>query len=141
MNSVDPRAAGKECPRAKKIEIVRRQMQLRKQHDVVLKIGDMVLSNRAEKNDPPPEGGLLDLLVNDFRAILQHEAASGTPAPKVPALVKPREATTGTTKLTAELLEKQRAKAAAFTRAFYATHQQGCFEAFRMTRTKPVRWV
>ena len=141
MNSVDPRAAGKEYSHAQKIEIVRRQIQLRKQYDGVLKIGDMVLSNRTGKNDPSPEDGLLDFLVNDFRAILQHEAVSGIPAPKVPALVKPREATTGTTKLTAELLEKQRAKAAAFTRAFYATHQQGCFEAFRMTRTKPVRWV
>ena len=102
----------------------------------MLKIGDMVLSNRTGKNDPSPEDGLLDLLVNDLRAILQHEAVSGIPAPKVPALVKPREATTGTTKLAAELLEKQRAKAAAFTRAFYATHQQGFFEAFRMTRTR-----
>ena len=139
MNSVDPRAAGKEYSHAQKIEIVRRQIQLRKQYDGVLKIGDMVLSNRTGKNDPSPEDGLLDFLVNDFRAILQHEAVSGIPAPKVPALVKPREATTGATKLAAELLEKQRVKAAAFTRAFYATHQQGYFQAFRMTRTRVPR--
>ena len=54
----------------------------------------------------------------------------------MPALVKPREATTGASKFAAELLEKQRLKSAAFTRAFYATHQQGHFEAFKMTRTR-----
>jgi hypothetical protein len=136
MTSVDPSAAGKEYSHAQKIEIVRRQIQLRKQHDGIKQMGDMVLSNRTGKNDPSPEEGLLELLINDFRAILQHEAVSGIPAPKVPALVKPREATTGATKLAAELLDKQRVKAAAFTRAFYATHQQGYFEAFRMTRTR-----
>ena len=42
----------------------------------------------------------------------------------------------GSSNLAIELLKKQRAKADAHTREFYATHTQGYFEAFRMTRTR-----
>ena len=53
-----------------------------------------------------------------------------------PDLVKPRATTVGSSKLATELLTKQRAKAEAHKRAFYASHQDGHFEAFRMTRTR-----
>jgi hypothetical protein len=79
---VDPMHPGKEFSHASKTGIVRRQMQLRKQCDGIRKAGDVSLSDRAGKGDPDAEGGLLDLLLSDFRAMLQQEAAQGVPEPK-----------------------------------------------------------
>jgi hypothetical protein len=42
----------------------------------------------------------------------------------------------GSTDLVKQLLEKQREKAAAHTRAFYAQHHGGVFVAFKMTMTR-----
>ena len=58
------------------------------------------------------------------------------PEPKKPELVKPRALVVGSTNLAKQLLEKQREKAAAHTRAFYAQHHDGVFVAFKMTRTR-----
>ena len=68
--------------------------------------------------------------------MLQQEAVQGTPEPKQPELVKPRANVVGSTDLAKQLLEKQREKAAAHTRAFYAQHHDGVFVAFKMTRTR-----
>ena len=79
---VDPMHPGKEFSHASKIEIARRQIQLREQCDGIRKARDVALSNRARKGDPDAEGGLLDLLISDFRAMLQQEAVQGMPEPK-----------------------------------------------------------
>jgi hypothetical protein len=133
---VGPMHPGKEFSHASKIEIVRRQIQLREQCDGIRKAGDVTLSDRARKGDPDAEGSLLGLLLSDFRAVLQQEAAQGTPEPKKPELVKPRAHVVGSTDLAKQLLEKQREKAAAHTRAFHAQHHGGVFVAFKMTRTR-----
>ena len=58
------------------------------------------------------------------------------PSQKKPELLKPRANVVGSTDLAKQLLEKQREKAAAHTRAFYAQHHDGVFVAFKMTRTR-----
>jgi hypothetical protein len=137
MTRVDPLQPSKEHSHAQKIEIVRRQLQLRKQCDGVTKMGDLTTTNRAGKDDPSPENGLLDMLLEDFRVVLQHESTHGIKAPKVPELVKPRDSVVGSTSLAKKLLQDQREKAAAHTRAFYAQrHDDGTFTAFKMTRTR-----
>ena len=70
MTRVDPLQPSKEHSHAQKIEIVRRQLQLRKQYDGVTKMGDLTITNRAGKDDPSPENGLLDVLLEDFRVVL-----------------------------------------------------------------------
>jgi hypothetical protein len=53
MAGVGPLLPGKEFSHASKIEIARRQMQLRRQYDgIIRKAGDVTLSNRAGKGDP-----------------------------------------------------------------------------------------
>ena len=118
MTRVDPLQPSKEHSHAQKIEIVRRQLQLRKQYDGVTKMGDLTITNRAGKDDPSPENGLLDMLLEDFRVVLQHESIHGIKAPKVPELVKPRDSVVGSTSLAKKLLQDQREKAAAQHKSF-----------------------
>ena len=86
--------------------------------------------------DFKPKEELLNVLLEDFRAVLQHELTHGVPKPKKPSLVKPRAAQPGATSLATKLLIRQREKAAAHTRAFWASHPEGAFVAFRKTRTR-----
>ena len=86
--------------------------------------------------DFKPKEELLNVLLGDFRAVLQHELAHGVPKPKKPSLVKPRAAKPGATSLATKLLLRQREKAAAHTRAFWASNPEGAFVAFRKTRTR-----
>jgi hypothetical protein len=136
MNRVDPLQPSKEHSHTQKIEIVRRQLQLRKQHDGVTKMGYLTMTNRAGKDDPSPENGLLDMLLENFRVVLQCELMHGIKAPKVPELVKPRDPVVGSTSLAKKLLQDQREKTAAHARAFYAQRHDGTFTAFKMTRTR-----
>jgi hypothetical protein len=94
------------------------------------------MTNRAGKDDPSPENGLLDVLLEDFRVALQHESTHGIKAPKAPELVKPRDSVVGSTSLAKKLLQDQRKKAAAHARAFYAQRHDGTLTAFKMTRTR-----
>jgi hypothetical protein len=72
---------GKEHSHAEKLEIVRQQMQLRKQLDRIHKMGDMKLQNHGQVGVEDP----LELCVADFKVILQHEATHGIPKPLPPS--------------------------------------------------------
>jgi hypothetical protein len=85
-------------------------------------MGDLTITNRAGKDDPSPENGLLVMVLENFRVVLQYESMHGIKAPKVPELIKPRDSVVGSKSLAKKLLQDQREKAAAHTRtsAFYA---------------------
>jgi hypothetical protein len=93
-------------------------------------------SSDCPRADFKPKEELLNVLLEDFRAVLQHELARGVPKTQKPSLVKPRAAKPGATSLATKLLLRQREKAAAHTRAFWASNPEGAFVAFRKTRTR-----
>jgi hypothetical protein len=103
---------GKEHSYAEKLEIVRQQIQLRKQLDRIHKMGDMKLQNHGQVGVEDP----LELCVADFKVILQHEATHGIPKPLPPVLVKGRESLPGESALLKQLNKQQREAADALTR-------------------------
>ena len=72
----------KEKSYAVKVAMVQRQIQLRKQLDRLKKIDDIPLTNRDGKGEDKDKQ--LELLLQDFERILQHEEAFGIPTPTPP---------------------------------------------------------
>jgi hypothetical protein len=135
---------GKGHSYAEKLDIVRQQIQLRKQLDRIQKVGDMKLQNHGQVGVEDP----LELCVADFKVILQHEATHGIPKPLPPVLVEGRESLPGESALLKQLNKQQREAAGALTRKFYETHtfedEPGEFVALKMSRThvpNPLQYV
>ena len=108
---------GLEYSYAKKCNILRDQIQIRKKLDGIRKVGETAINNCNGTPEP------LAKLMEFFALVCSREAAHGIPPPVQPQLMDQRTTKPGADTLATKLLQQQHEQAAALTNAFYSNNR------------------